>query len=105
VDQQVAEQAYWKGYLKGEEEQAAKSTTDREQLADWWKAYDADVAERQAKWDAYLQSETEKNAKADAERDQFASNLALRLGPTCSWKGALNEPTAQLCAWWKGLSR
>jgi len=79
VAQQEAERAYWKKYTEGEPEQAHQREADRQALAEWWKAYVSGLPD--------------------------GVTLAAHIDRACGWKGTLNEPTAQLCAWWKGLPR
>ena len=87
VAKSAADQAWWKGYLAGEDEQAQKSTADREQLGAWWKAYDFGAT-------AYRHA-----------TEDLGTQLAAHLQSVCGWKGTMNEPTAQLCIWWKGTLR
>jgi hypothetical protein len=75
----AADQAWWKGYLQGEAEQTRQREVDHQALAEWWKAYVSGLPD--------------------------GVTLAAHIDRACGWKGTLNEPTAQLCAWWKGLAR
>jgi hypothetical protein len=75
IAKQAAEQAWWKGYVEGIDEQAAAAKSERERLAEFWASYVAALPEGGA--------------------------LSAHIERICTWKGTFNEPTAQLCAWWR----